>query len=122
MKKTNKKIITAAVLTALAAAAGTAVWLIMVGLPRTNPTAEIYLGGELLKSVPLSEECEFTVDCAEGFNIVTVRGGAVRVTDADCPDKVCVRTGAISGGAVPIVCLPHRLEIRVVNGTDDLDA
>lgn len=118
----RKKTVTAAVLTALAAAAGIAVWLVMLSLPRKNPTAEIYLGGELLKTVPLSEECEFTVECAEGYNVVTVRGGAVSVTDADCPDKVCVRTGAVSGGAVPIVCLPHRLEIRVADGSDDLDA
>lgn len=118
----NKKITAAAVIIALAAAAGIAAWLIMIDLPRTNPTAEIYLDGELLKTVPLSEECEFTVECGNGCNVVTVRGGTVSVTDADCPDKVCVRTGAISGGAVPIVCLPHRLEIRVVNGEDGLDA
>lgn len=118
----NKKIAIAAALTALAAAAGIAVWLVMLNAPRENPAAEIYLNGELLKTVPLSEECEFTVECEDGYNIVTVRDGAVSVTEADCPDKVCVRTGAISGGAVPIVCLPHRLEIRVVNGTDSVDA
>ncbi|MDE7362681.1 MAG: NusG domain II-containing protein [Oscillospiraceae bacterium] len=118
----NKKIVIASALTAFAAAAGITVWLIMVNLPRVNPVAEIYLDGELLKTVPLSEECEFTVECAEGYNVVTVRGGAVSVTEADCPDKVCVRTGAVSGGAVPIVCLPHRLEIRVVNGTESIDA
>jgi len=65
---------------------------------------------------------EFTIDCGSGHNTVTVRGGTISVTEADCPDKVCVRTGAISGGTVPIVCLPHRLEIRVVNGADSVDA
>ncbi|MBD5129417.1 MAG: NusG domain II-containing protein [Ruminococcaceae bacterium] len=113
----NRKIITASVITALIAAAGIAAWLIMRNIPRENPAAEIYLNGELLKTVSLSEECEFIVDCGNGHNTVTVRDGAVSVTEADCPDKVCVRTGAISGGAVPIVCLPHRLEIRVVTGT-----
>lgn len=118
----NRKIMIASVLTALIAAAGIVVWLIMRNVPRENPAAEIYLNGELLKTVPLSEDCEFTVDCGNGHNTVTVSGGAVSVTEADCPDKVCVRTGAISGGAVPIVCLPHRLEIRVVDGADSVDA
>lgn len=118
----NKKIIVASVLTGLIAAAGIVVWLIMQNIPRDNPAAEIYLNGKLLKTVLLSEECEFTVDCGNGHNTVTVSGGAVSVTEADCPDKLCVRTGAISGGVVPIVCLPHRLEIRVVTSTDRTDS
>ena len=113
----SRKFAVSPMLTALAAAAGITVWLIM-----RNPAAEIYLNGELLKTVSLSEECEFTIDCGSGHNTVTVRGGTISVTEADCPDKVCVRMGAISGGTVPIVCLPHRLEIRVVNGADSVDA
>ena len=121
----NRKIIVTSVLTGLIAAAGIVVWLIMRNIPRENPAAEIYLNGELLKTVLLSEECEFTVDCGNGHNTVTVTGGAVSITEADCPDKICIRSGAISGGAVPIVCLPHRLEIHVVtstNSTDSVDA
>lgn len=118
----DKRLAIAAAAAALAAAAGIAVWIIMANLPRNAPAAEIYIGGELLKTVPLSEDCEFTVDCGNGYNVVAVSGGAVRVSEADCPDKVCVRTGAVSGGAVPIVCLPHRLEISVVDGADGVDA
>lgn len=118
----NRKFAVSSMLTALAAAAGITMWLIMRNAPCENPAAEIYLNGELLKNVSLSEECEFTIDCGSGHNTVTVRGGTISVTEADCPDKVCVRTGAISGGTVPIVCLPHRLEIRVVNGADSVDA
>lgn len=106
----------------LLAAALIALWCIMRGIERQNPTAEIYLDGELVRSVPLSEDCEFVVESGAGFNRVTVRGGEICVSEADCPDKVCVRTGAISGGAVPIVCLPHRLEIRVVNANGSIDA
>ncbi len=127
----NRKIMVLSALTALIAAAGIIVWLIMQNAPRRDPAAEIYLDGELIKTVSLAEECEFTVECGGGFNTVSVLGGAIAVTDADCPDKVCVHTGAISGGAVPIVCLPHRLEIRIVdgvnsangaNGLDNVDA
>lgn len=118
----NKKIIILSVLTALIAAAGIAVWLIMLNAPRNDPAAEIYLNGELIRTVSLAEDCEFTVECESGYNTVTVRGGSVAVTDADCPDKVCMHTGAISGGAVPIVCLPHRLEIRIIDGDDSVDA
>lgn len=105
-----------------AAAVLIAVWCVMRYARRENPIAEIVQNGTVIRRVPLSEDCEFVVRCNSGENVITVANGEIRVSAADCPDKVCVRTGAISGGAVPIVCLPHRLEIRVVNGKSDVDA
>ena len=104
------------------AAAGIIAYILMKNAPTTDPIAEIYQNGELIRTLPLSEDREFTVTCAEGSNTITVKNGAVMISAADCPDKVCVKTGAVSGGAVPIVCLPHRLEIRVVNGNSEIDA
>lgn len=112
----SKRYIIALTALLLAAAAGIAVWFVLKSAGREDPTAEIIQDGKLLRRVPLSENTEFTVTCADGYNTVTVKDGAIMITSADCPDKVCVKTGAISGGAVPIVCLPHRLEIRIVNG------
>lgn len=118
----NKKYFTALGLLLVIAAAGIAVWFIMKNAEREQPTVEIIQDGKLLRTVSLSEDTEFTIECAEGFNTVTVKDGAVMISSADCPDLVCVKTGAISGGAVPIVCLPHRLEIRVVSGGEEPDA
>lgn len=117
----NKKIIAAAVVLALAAIAGIVVFVLMQSAEMNDPRAEIYQNGELIKTVSLSESTEFTVYCEDGFNVVEVSDGKICVSSADCPDKVCVRQGKISG-AVPIVCLPHRLEIRVVNGDGKVDA
>ena len=99
------------------AAAGIAAWFIMKKTRFEEPTAEIIQDGKLLKTVPLSENTEFIIECDDGYNTVTVKDGAVMISAADCPDLVCVKTGAISGGAMPIVCLPHRLEVRVINGS-----
>ena len=117
----NRKIVIAAVISAVVALAGIAAFIIMENVGFNAPKAEIYQNGELIKTVELSENAEFTVTCAEGFNVITVKDGKICVSSADCPDKICVKQGKISG-AVPIVCLPHRLEIRVVDGDDDVDA
>ena len=39
-------------------------------------------------------------------------------TDANCGDHTCIRTGAVSRAGESIICLPHRLEIRVIGGED----
>lgn len=117
----SKKYIIALAALLVIAAAGIAVWFAMKNAERENPVAEIIQDGKLLRAVPLSENAEFTISCESGYNTVTIKDGAVMISAADCPDLVCVKTGAISSGAVPIVCLPHRLEIRIINGSG-LDA
>lgn len=118
----SKRYILGLIAVAVLAIAGIIAYILMKNVSAENPTAEIYQNGELIHTVPLSEDCEFTVTCAGGYNTVTVKNGAVMISAADCPDKVCVKTGAVSGGAIPIVCLPHRLEIRVINGNPEIDA
>ena len=62
--------------------------------------------------------------CGEtGYNILEIRDGAAAVTQADCGDHTCVRTGAISRSGQSIICLPHKVVVRI-EGTAaaDVDA
>ena len=79
--------------------------------------AEITSRGELVKTVDLQIDQEFTVD---GHNTVTVRDGKIAVTWADCPDHYCMKRGFCDGGA-DIVCLPNRLVITFL-GEQEIDA
>lgn len=59
-----------------------------------------------------------------GYNLVVIRDGKVSVTEASCPDQICVRHGPTDQTADPIVCLPNKLVVRVLapdGGTDQLD-
>lgn len=118
----NKKVIVGVSALLTAAAAGVVIFLCMMSFKQENAAAEVYLNGVLIRKEPLSRDIEFTVESENGVNVVKIENGAVRVAFADCPDKVCVKRGAVSGGAVPIVCLPHRLEIRIVGGKNSADA
>ena len=115
----NKRTIASWLAAALVCAAGITLFLLMRGINVTDPVAEIYVNGELYRSVRLDSDTEFAVESSYGSNTIRVKDGRIAVISADCPDKVCVSSGAISGGAVPIICLPHRLEIRIVSGADD---
>ena len=53
-----------------------------------------------------------------GAMVQITQDGQVRVSEASCPDQVCVRTGPTDQTASPIACLPNRLVIQVIdNGT-----
>ena len=115
------KVITALLLAAAAASAA-ALLLQRGGAP--SPTARITRVGMLLEEIALEkvdEPYSFTLEDGSGSNTVHVEKGRIRISEADCPDQICVNQGWISGGAVPIVCLPHRLMIEIVGGGGGLD-
>ena len=53
------------------------------------------------------------IQTAKGINILEIKNGMAYVTEADCPDQVCIRMGKISKTGENIVCLPHKLVIQV---------
>ena len=53
------------------------------------------------------------IQTAKGTNTLVIENGIAYVTDADCPDQVCIRMGKISKTGENIVCLPHKLVIQV---------
>ena len=87
--------------------------------------ANIYRNGEQLYSINLSDVSdEYTIQI-EGvvINTVTVAHRRICISDATCPDHVCVNQGWITNGVVPIVCLPNGVVIQIEGVSDtDVDA
>jgi hypothetical protein len=73
--------------------------------------AQIVSDGKVIRTVDLCLDQEFTIETDSGYNVVTVKGGKIAVTEASCPDHYCMARGFCSGGT-QIVCLPNRLVIE----------
>ena len=92
-------------------------------LPRRTDAAcvaQIYQNGELIKTLSLEEDQEFTVT-GSYTNTVTVKDGRIAVTASDCPGEDCVHSGSAGSVGRSIVCLPNALEIRITAGEADVD-
>ena len=116
----NKKSLIFAVLFAALVIAGLLLY-IAIGNMGGN-VAVISLDGEEYERIDLSrveEAYDIEISTRYGTNIVHVQPGAIGVSYADCPDKVCVNRGSISGGGIPIACVPHRLMISIEGGEID---
>lgn len=48
-----------------------------------------------------------------GTNILHIEDGKAWLSDANCPDKLCVRQGKISKEGETITCLPNKLTVTV---------
>lgn len=108
-QRRNTLILALALLAVLGAA-----FLLQRLLQGSGATALVKVDGQVVHTLPLSKDQELWVgDEAAGRNLVRVKDGAVRVVEADCPDKVCVHTGAISQEGEVIACLPHGLIIYI---------
>lgn len=79
--------------------------------------ANIYRDGKCICSIDLDSVTEgysMTLDDGEGhINTIRIEPGSICVEDANCPDRVCVNTGRITGGSKPIICMPAKLVIRL---------
>lgn len=86
--------------------------------------AVIEQNGKVIKTIDLNkvkEKSEFTIPYNNDFNKIELEPGKIRFIDADCPDKICVKTGWISEPGQTAVCLPHKLLIKIEGKSSSFD-
>ena len=76
---------------------------------------EISWQGKTVATLPLDREGEYV---GHGVTVV-VSGGAAYVREADCPDRLCVKTGRLSRPGDIAVCLPTRVTVAVTGSSAD---
>lgn len=76
--------------------------------------AVIQVKGETVHTMELDQDAQYTVAGEDGhYNTVVVADGTVAVSEADCPNQICVKTAPIRFPGEVISCLPHRLIISI---------
>lgn len=118
----NKKLIKKndIILAALLIAAAAAILIFSTGSGSAS-AAEVYSHGELIRTIDLEHvENEYTIELGGEYNIIIgVRKNGVRFVSSDCPDKLCVNSGWLTGDGQTATCLPAATYIKVVSGADD---
>ncbi len=106
-----------AALLVLAAALAAVFYIRTQLLPQKAPdVVTVTIDGKLYGAFALSEDREEDIDTQYGHNHLSIRDGSAQVTEADCPDHLCMHQGRISENGEMNVCLPHRLIVEVISG------
>ncbi|MBP2031871.1 hypothetical protein J2Z42_000536 [Clostridium algifaecis] len=83
----------------------------------SDKIATIKQNGKIIKTIDLNNVSgtqEFTIKYnGIHYNKIKVEKGKIAIIDADCPDKVCVKTGWLSETGQSSVCLPHKLIVSI---------
>ena len=64
----------------------------------------------------LNEDNEVRLECENGYNILVIKNGKADVTEASCPDGLCVDFHPISHDGETIVCLPNKTVVGIEAG------
>ena len=90
-------------------------WLVQyLNAAQKEAVLRIYQNGELTGEYDLSQPRTIPVTGMEdSYNLVLIEDGTVRVTDADCPDQLCMKQRSISKNGESIICLPHKLVLQI---------
>ncbi len=76
----------------------------------------VEVDGEVFGRYPLDENTSIRIETGtDGYNVLEIADGYASVTEASCPDKLCVRQHKISRSDETIVCLPNRVVVSVVS-------
>ena len=120
MNKATKAILAVLVLAVLASGA----WIFFGKSSADNPRVVIEVDGEVYASYDM-DEVKGIIPISTpngGENRLWVQEDLVFMDEANCPDQTCVKQGVIKDSTVPIVCLPHKVIVRIEGGESGLDA
>ncbi len=94
-----------------------AVLYVAVGRPKDEGvTLVVRVNGEVAARYPLEQNGVYELN--GGTNTLTVEDGLAWISEADCPDHICMRMGKIHLSGQVITCLPNLLTVTVEGGED----
>ena len=100
-----------------------AFWIINFVVKKDGITTFVKVDGNIVYMLSLDKNASVTVEGYQGgSNTVVIENGTVYMKDADCPDKLCEKTGKISKNGETIVCLPHRVVVEIQGGEGNVDS
>lgn len=74
---------------------------------------QVYREDSLIKSYRINQDGKYEIKTENDFNEIIIENGSVFMKDANCPDKLCIKQGTISKNGESIICLPHKLVVKI---------
>lgn len=73
---------------------------------------------------PLDQDTTERIQLPDGsYNVLVIKDGKADITEASCPDRICVEHRPVDKKNESIVCLPNKVIVVIENGEEsDVDS
>ncbi len=97
-------------------------WGVISALKKSGEYAVVIVDGVETARYRLSSDVNDVIYSDGGHtNTLVIENGRASIVSADCPDKLCVKQRSISKAGETIICLPHKLVVKI-EGKGEVDA
>lgn len=72
----------------------------------------ITVNGDTYGKYSMAEDQQIKIN---GTNTCEISSGTVKMTEADCPDQLCIHQKELSEPGSTIVCLPNRVVLSIIS-------
>lgn len=83
--------------------------ILFFALSANGKTVVLKQNNEAVAEYPLNKDTKVTLE----HNTFIIESGEVYMSEADCKNNICVKTGKISKRGECIVCLPNRIILEI---------
>ncbi|MCI9647488.1 MAG: NusG domain II-containing protein [Lachnospiraceae bacterium] len=116
MKKNDFILIAGLLLAALAAFGGIS-WYLAADTQKAEAVVEV--DGQEKGRYPLDQDTSVEIQLEDGsYNLLEIKDGRADITEASCPDKICVDHRPVSRRGESLVCLPNKVVVEIENGQE----
>ena len=89
---------------------GLVVFIIFRAVPGREVYVSVRIDGNETARYPISQDGTFKIESGDDdYNILTIVNGTAYVSESNCKNQICVKTGKKSQAGEVIVCLPHKV-------------
>lgn len=86
---------------------------------------EVTVDGKVVDTLSLDDDIKKEYGYNGNTNTLVIKDGKAKVTDANCPDGICVNHKWVNRSGESIICLPHKFVVTVTDektADDEIDA
>lgn len=88
-------------------------WVLRFIHRKPADVVEIYREDTLIKIYSINDNGQYEIKNGGDTNQIIIEDGEVFIREANCPDKLCVKQGRISKSGESIICLPHKIVVKI---------
>ena len=97
---------------------GVLTFVVAEALKEEGAYVRVSIDGDTVAEYPLDTDAEYPLN--GGTNLLIIEDGYAFMTEADCPDRLCVSQGKISRTGERITCLPNKIMVDVIGAGEEI--